>query len=89
MCHQFSAYVCLKKIAGDPPVSIDDDSDYRRMGNCLKSPGGANDDISLLRDSNTNNSNSVEQLEQPPSYIQVSTSFSSQENLGISIVHGA
>ena len=39
------------------------------MGNCLKSPGGANDDISLLRDSNTNNS--VEQLQQPPTYIQV------------------
>ena len=44
---------------------------FRRMGNCLKSPGGANDDISLLRDSNTNNSNSVEQLQQPPAYIQV------------------
>jgi len=42
----------------------------RRMGNCLKSPGGANDDISLLRDSNTNNS--VEQLQQPPTYIQES-----------------
>ena len=41
------------------------------MGNCLKSPGGANDDISLLRDSNTNNSNSVEQLQQPPTYVQV------------------
>lgn len=41
----------------------------RRMGNCLKSPTA--DDISLLRDSNSNNSNSVEQLEQPPPYVQV------------------
>ena len=39
----------------------------RRMGNCLKSPTA--DDISLLRDSTT--SNSVEQLEQPPPYVQV------------------
>ena len=40
---------------------------FRRMGNCLKSPG-TNDDISLLRDSG-NNSSSVEALEQPPAYI--------------------
>ena len=39
------------------------------MGNCLKSTTA--DDISLLTDSNTNNSNSVEQLEQPPPYVQV------------------
>jgi len=38
------------------------------MGNCLKSPTA--DDISLLRDTNTNTSNSVEQLEQPPPYVQ-------------------
>ena len=52
---------------------------FRRMGNCLKSPG-TNDDISLLRDS-ANNSSSVEQLEAPPAYIsslqeQVNTSLS-------------
>jgi len=35
----------------------------------LKSPTA--DDISLLRDTNTNTSNSVEQLEQPPPYVQV------------------
>ena len=40
---------------------------FRRMGNCLKSPG-TSDDISLLRDSG-NNSSSVEQLEAPPAYI--------------------
>jgi len=40
----------------------------RRMGNCLKSPTA--DDISLLRDTNTNTSSSVEQLEQPPPYVQ-------------------
>ena len=39
------------------------------MGNCLKSTTA--DDISLLTDSNTNNSASVEQLEQPPPYVQV------------------
>ena len=41
----------------------------RKMGNCLKSTTA--DDISLLTDSNTNNSNSIEQLEQPPPYVQV------------------
>jgi len=49
----------------------------RRMGNCLKSPG-TSDDVSLLRDSNTISSNSVEQLEQPPSYIQESHNNTSQ-----------
>eukprot|EP00092_Neocalanus_flemingeri_P029832 GFUD01032388.1.p1 GENE.GFUD01032388.1~~GFUD01032388.1.p1 ORF type:complete len:155 (+),score=38.87 GFUD01032388.1:512-976(+) len=43
----------------------------RRMGNCLRSPTA--DDISLLRDTNTNTSSSVEQLEQPPPYIQQET----------------
>jgi len=38
----------------------------RKMGNCLKSTTA--DDISLLTDSNTTNSNSVEQLEQPALY---------------------
>ena len=47
----------------------------RRMGNCLKTPGTA-DDISLLRDSNATNSNSVEQLEQQPPYVQVLTFLS-------------
>ena len=45
----------------------------RKMGNCLKSTTA--DDISLLTDSNTNNSNSVEQLEQPPPYVQVTLVF--------------
>jgi len=49
----------------------------RRMGNCLKTPGTA-DDISLLRDSNATNSNSVEQLEQQPPYVQESVSNASQ-----------
>jgi len=44
----------------------------RRMGNCLKSPTA--DDISLLRDSTT--SNSVEQLEQPPPYVQETNTVS-------------
>ena len=47
------------------------------MGNCLKSPG-TTDDISLLRDSGTGNSASVEQLEQPPPYIQESHSNQAQ-----------
>lgn len=41
---------------------------FRKMGNCLKTPG-TTDDISLLRDGG-NNSSSVEQLEQPPAYVQ-------------------
>jgi len=49
---------------------------FRRMGNCLKSPG-ATDDISLLRDSG-NNSSSVEQLEQPPAYVQESINNQAQ-----------
>jgi len=42
----------------------------------LKSPTA--DDISLLRDSNSNNSNSVEQLEQPPPYVQETNNTMSQ-----------
>jgi hypothetical protein len=42
------------------------------MGNCLKSPTA--DDVSLLREGG-NNSNSAEQLEQPP-YNQVNLKYS-------------